>query len=168
VSRSAAPLDPTWPAFEAAGARWPYVAAALDPIGGWISGTALLLLVLATADRLSSGWTSRKGATAALLLVAGVVVAGVDGGETVVRWLAAGVTTGVVLLLAYALVLRRQLALLPVAAAVMAVVSTLRQGTFQAFPGALSGALTATVLIFALGVVWSRMLTSDSRVDTSC
>jgi hypothetical protein len=68
-----------------------------------------------------------------------------------------------VLWLAYVLVLRHQLALVPAAAAVMTGLSVLRQGFFRAFPAALIGSLVAAMLIFAVGVLWSRRLTADSQ-----
>jgi len=81
------------------------------------------------------------------LLLAGLVLAGSDGVETVPRWLAAGVATGLLLWLAYVVVLRRHLALLPVTAAAMSFLSVVREGTFRASPGALAGSLTAGLLV---------------------
>ncbi len=163
AGKAATQLDPTWPSFEAASATWPFVAGALDPVSGWIVGTALLLLILAFVEVASSGWTRRRAAMSAALVLAGLVLAGSDGVETVPRWLAAGAVTGLLLWLGYVLVLRRHLALLPVAAAAMSFLSIVREGTFRAFPAALPGALTAGLLILAAGFLWSRRLTADSQ-----
>jgi hypothetical protein len=94
-----------------------------------------------------------------------LVLAGTDGVETVPRWLAAGAVTGLLLWLAYVMVLQRHLALLPAAAAAMSFLSIVREGTFRAFPGALSGALIAGLLVLAVGVLWSRRLTADSQAE---
>ena len=163
AGKAATQLDPTWPSFEAASATWPFVAGALDPVSGWIVGTALLLLILAFVEVASSGWTRRRAAMSAALVLAGLVLAGSDGVETVPRWLAAGAVTGLLLWLGYVLVLRRHLGLLPVAAAAMSFLSIVREGTFRAFPAALPGALTAGLLILAAGFLWSRWLTADSQ-----
>jgi hypothetical protein len=163
AGKAAPRLDPTWPSFETAGARLPFLAGALDPISGWIVGTALLLLILAFVEVASRGWTRWRAPLSAGLLVAGLVLAGSDGVETVPRWLAAGAVTGLLLWLAYVLMLRRHLALLPVAAAAMSFLSIVREGTFRAFPGALAGALAAGLLVLIAGVLWSRRLTSDSQ-----
>jgi hypothetical protein len=101
------------------------------------------------------------------LLVAGLVLAGTDGAETVARWLAAGAVTGLLLWLAYVVVLRRHLALLPVAAGAMSFLSIVREGMLGAFPGALTGALTAGLLVLVAGVLWSRLLTADSQTASS-
>jgi hypothetical protein len=166
AGKAATQLDPTWPSFEATSATWPFVAAALDPVSGWIVGTALLLLTLTFVEVASSGWTRRRAAMSAALVLAGLVLAGSDGVETVPRWLAAGAVTGLLLWLGYVLVLRRHLALLPVAAAAMSFLSIVREGTFRAFPAALPGALTAGLLILAAGFLWSRRLTADSQLPS--
>ncbi|PWB70861.1 MAG: hypothetical protein C3F15_13370 [Holophagae bacterium] len=167
AGKAATRLDPTWPSFETAGARSPFLAGVLDPISGWIVGTALLLLILAFVEVASRGWTRWRAPLSAGLLVAGLVLAGSDGVDTVPRWLAAGAVTGLLLWLAYVLMLRRHLALLPVAAAAMSFLSIVREGTFRAFPGALAGALTAGLLVLVAGVVWSRLLTADSQTAAS-
>ncbi|HQP44631.1 MAG TPA: CPBP family intramembrane metalloprotease, partial [Thermoanaerobaculales bacterium] len=97
AGRAAAPLDPTWPAFDAAGAASPFLAAALDPITGWIAGTALLLLILTFVEVASRSWTRWRVALSVGLVLAGLVLAGSDGVETVPRWLAAGLVTGLLL-----------------------------------------------------------------------
>jgi len=163
AGRAAAPLDPTWPSFDAASAVSPFLAGALDPIAGWIAGTSLLLLILTFVEVATSGWTRRRVALSVGLLLAGLVLAGSDGVETVPRWLAAGVATGLLLWLAYVVVLRRHLALLPVTAAAMSFLSVVREGTFRASPGALAGSLTAGLLVLVAGFLWSRLLTADSQ-----
>jgi hypothetical protein len=163
ASHAVEPLDPTWPPLAAAAAVSPLAAGALDPIFSWIVGSALLLLIVAAADRLSAGWTRRRAPAAVALVLAGLVVAGSDGGASVARLLAGGVAAGIVLVLAYALVLRRSVALLPVAAAAMAFVSTLRAGALRGYPTALAGAVAAAILILLIGALWSRRLASDSR-----
>jgi hypothetical protein len=167
AGKAATRLDPTWPSFEAAGARSPFLAGALDPISGWIVGTALLLLILAFVEVAARGWTRWRLPLSAGLLVAGLVLAGTDGAETVPRWLAAGAVTGLLLWLAYVVVLRRHLALLPVAAGAMSFLSIVREGMLGAFPGALTGALTAGLLVLVAGVLWSRLLTADSQTASS-
>ena len=166
AGKAATRLDPTWPSFDAAGSRSPFVAGALDPVSGWIVGTVLLLLILAFVEAASRGWTRWRAPLSAGMLVAGLVLAGTDGVETVPRWLAAGAVTGLLLWLAYVLVLRRHLALLPVAAAAMSFLSIVREGTFRAFPGALAGALAAGLLVIVVGILWGRRLTGDSQAPT--
>jgi hypothetical protein len=163
AGKAATQLDPTWPSYEAAGATWPFVAGALDPASGWIVGTVLLLLILSFVDVASRGWTRWRVPLSAGLVLAGLVVAGSDGVETVSRWLAAGTVTGLLLWLAYVLVLRRHLAMLPAAAAAMAFLAIVREGMFRAFPAALPGAFTAGLLILVAGFLWSRRLTVDSQ-----
>ena len=154
-------LDAAWPSFEAAGARWPFLAAVIDPIGGWIAGAAVFLLIFAAVDALSRRWSRGRVPLSLALVALGFAIAGADGVPTVGRWLAAGLVTGLVLLGSY-LVVRHHLALVPVAAAVLTALTLLREGLLGAYPGALAGSIAAVVIIVALGILWARRMMADS------
>jgi hypothetical protein len=90
-----------------------------------------------------------------LLVVAGVLIAGV-GADTLVGWIIAGLATGLVLWAAYALVLRHDLGLVPLVSAGLGIPGVLREGVLGDYPGALVGAVAASVLIIVAAVLWSR------------
>ena len=153
---------PTWASFASAGTRFPLLASALDPLGGWIRRTVFLFLVLVAIDRWSRGFSRKRVAAAALAFAVGFVLAGHAGIFSVTSWLVAGTLCGAVLLLSYVLVLRFQMALLPVATAVAAGVGALGQGFFRAHPGALAGSLLALLLLAIGSLLWLRSLTKDT------
>jgi hypothetical protein len=62
------------------------------------------------------------------------------------RWLAGGAVVGIFLLAAYALVLRWDLAPLPIAVVTMSVLAALAAGFADPYPGAAAGAVAAVVL----------------------
>jgi len=167
ATRFAPPLDPAWPSLGEAGARLPLLATAVGPIGGWIGGTVFLLLVYAIVDAVSQGWVKKRLLMTATLVAAGFMIAGADGLQTVPRWVAEGALSGLVIWLAYVFVFRRHMALVPVAAAAISAVSILREGALRAYPGALSGSITAAILTVIIGVVWMILLTRDSAPRSS-
>lgn len=157
-------LEPLWPSFDAAGARWPFLAAALDPISGWVAGTALAMLVITFVDTVSSGRGRWRNLLFVALVAAGFVVAGVADVPSISRWITAGTLTGAALIASYLFVFRFQMALLPVTAAAMGSLATLREGLFRAYPGALFGSILGAVAIIVAGILWSRAMTRDADV----
>ena len=155
-------LEPDWGPYQAAAAVVPTVAAALGPIGSWIATSTLVLLVLTFVHTTSRGWERLRLATGVLLVLFGLVVAGVGGVATVQRWLAGGVVAGVLLLVCYAVALRHHLALVPVVAGTVAILGTMREGLLGLYPGSLVGSCVAVVLIAIAAVVWFRRLTTEA------
>jgi hypothetical protein len=89
-------------------------------------------------------------------IVVGLAVAGSGSIETTASWLIVGLTTGIVLMLAYLLVFRHQPLLVIPAAATAVALSALRDGIQRPFPAALSGSIAAVVLIALATWVWYR------------
>jgi hypothetical protein len=148
-------LYPQWADYGAAPDFVPLLSAALEPLSSFILRTALALVMLTTVHRLTAGWTRRRALCSALLVVAGVLIAGV-GADTLVGWIIAGLATGLVLWAAYALVLRHDLGLVPLVSAGLGIPGVLREGVLGDYPGALVGAVAASVLIIVAAVLWSR------------
>ena len=163
LSLMAARLEPLWPSLEAAGARWPLLAAAVDPMTGWIAATALILLVITFVDTLASGHGRWRILGFIALAASGFVVAGVAGVPSISRWIAAGVLIGGALIASYLLVFRSHAALLPVTASAMGSLATLREGLFRGYPDALVGSILCAVMIAVAGILWSRAMTRDAN-----
>ncbi len=155
-------LEPVWPSFDAAGARWPFLAAALDPISGWIAGTALAMLVITAVDTWSMGWRRRQIPMIAVMMATGFVVAGIRDVPSIPGWFAASALTAIALIASYLVVFRFQIALLPVTAAAIGSLAVLREGLFRAHPGALMGSILGAIVIVCMGVFWTRAMTRDS------
>ncbi len=167
ASRVFPQLDAAWPSFEPAAARWPLLAAIVDPVGGWIAGVAVFLFVFAAVDALSRQWSRARLPLSVALVGAGFAIAGADGVPSLARWLVGGLVTGIALLSIYVVVIRHHMALVPVAAAVMTAPTMVREGLIGAYPGALAGALAGAVIIVVLGGVWSLRMTTDSMTADS-
>jgi len=155
-------LEPPWPSFQGAAASLPLLAAAIGPVRSWITSTTLLLLVLGFVHVASRGWTRARLPLGLALVVLGPVMVGASDVVTVARWLATGLGVGVFLLLAYLVVLRFHLALVPVATAAFTVFGAVHQGILRAYPGALVGAILAAAMLLGLAVLWLGRLTADT------
>ncbi len=149
---------PSWPDFGGAADTVPVLAAALGPVSSWVTRTALVLLVLAVIQAVTSGWQRRLGAGSAILVGLGFVITGSGGVETVPLWLAEGAIAGLVLLAVWAMVLRHQPSLVPLVTGAGAVLSAIHDVIVNAFPGAAAGSLIGAVLVTAAAVWWYRRL----------
>ncbi len=157
---------PSWPNFGGAADSVPVLGAALGPLSSWVTGTALMLVVVALVQAVTSDWQRRFAAGSAILVGLGLVVAGSDGVETVPLWFAEGVLTGLVLLAVWVLALRHQPALVPLVTATGTVLGAVHDAVVGAFPGATAGSLIGAVLVVAAAVWWHGRLASGSGDTT--
>jgi hypothetical protein len=149
---------PTWPSYAGATSFVPFAAAALNPAVTMLSRTVFLLLVVATVDRMTRGWTRRRILAGVLLTVVGGVLGATSSPLTLAPWIASAAGIGLLLLAAYILVLRHDLSVVPVGVAAMTVAGVLREGWAATYPGALGGAIVGAIVIAALGYGGFRML----------
>ncbi len=155
-------LAPDWGPYQSAAAVVPVLATALGPISAWLATSTLVLLALTFVHVTSRGWTRLRIAMGFVLVLFGLVVAGVGGVETVQHFVGGGVAFGLLLLACYVLILRHQLALVPIVAATVAILETLRDGVLGLYPGSLMGSAAAALLIAGTAVIWLRRLTRES------
>ena len=158
---------PPWPDYSGAAASWPLLAAALGPVGSWVSGTALFLLAVAVVQSLTNGWSRRRGLTVALLILLGLVVTGGEGVESIPLWLIEGALTGLVLLAIWVVALRHHPALVPLVTAAGATLAAIRAAILGSYPGATAGSLIGAVLVLGLAIFWFDRLSSDTAHETA-
>ena len=162
VAAAASSLDPTWGSLASAGSAVPWIGPTLDVLRGWALQTLMLLLLVGLAGRTARGGKGRKVAAALLLVASGFLLAGAGGVPSVGLWLVTGLATGVVLWLSWALVLRFQPSLVPVATAALGVLALFRQSALEAYPGASTGAAVAVAALGALAVWWCARIERDA------
>jgi hypothetical protein len=92
----------------------------------------------------------------ALWIIVGIAIAGMSPIETVVSWLIVGVTTGLVLMIAYNLIFRHQPQLALIAVATMVILSMIREAVQHMFPAALIGSMAGAVLVAIAAWLWFR------------
>jgi hypothetical protein len=136
----------------------PLLSAATTPVAALILRSTILMLMVATANRISDGWTRRRVLTGTLLVVAGGVLGNAGSPLNLTVWIAAALILGALLLAAYVVVLRHHSRIVPFAAAVLTTAATLREGWARAYPGVLPGALIACVVMWLVAIAWSRGL----------
>ncbi len=162
VSPSVAPL---WGSLMGAGTALPWIAASLEILRGWAMQTLLLLLLVGLARALSRGGGARRVASSLLLIASGPILYGAGGVQPLSAWVITGLATGLTLWLSYALVLRFQPTLVPLATAVLALFTLAREAALGAYPGARTGAVLAMVVLGAVGLWWTTRLERDSRAS---
>jgi hypothetical protein len=149
---------PMWPSYAGATAFVPLLSAATTPVAALILRITMLMLIVATANRMSDGWTRRRVSTGALLLIVGGVLGNAGSPLNLAAWIASAAIIGALLLAAYVVVLRHHGRIVPFAAALLTTAATLREGWTRAYPGVLTGVLIACIVMWVVAIVWFRAL----------
>ncbi len=153
ASRLGTPAWARFPDLAALATAFPVLQAAIDPLTGWLTRTAVILATLVTIDRRTSGFTRHKAPALAALALIGFLAAGPPAGLHIRGWLMAGTVSAVALAAAYAMLLRFDLTMIPLALGTMSAIAVLAKGMDRAFPGELAGSMVAAVLI-AIAAWW--------------
>ena len=113
-------LKPLWADYSALSYFVPILQVGFNPLLDYIMSTTLILLIIAAADRLTKNWNQRKILFAVLIVLTGFIVSGIST-ESLSFFLLTGLIKGFVYLLAYIVVFRYNLSLIPLATGSMAI-----------------------------------------------
>jgi hypothetical protein len=157
VLAAAAALRPTdGPAagsYAAAANLLPGLALVAAPAASLVSRTALFLLVVGGVDRLTRGWTVKKVLGGLCLVAVGLLLGG-GPPRDLTGWALSGLVAGALLFAAWLYVVRFDLSVVPPAMGTMLVLSLVREGMYQAYPGATLGATLGVVVTVAMTWWW--------------
>ena len=154
-------MSPVWADYGAARTLIPILDATVDALWPYALTTALVLFVYTAIDRLTKGWTKKRGLFALVIILFGLIYTGFHPIKSLEYWLLSGALWGIILLLAYLFVFRYHLALVPIALVVPIMFGEVKQIVFSAFPAAVFGSVLAIILIGALSIYWYKKLLSD-------
>jgi hypothetical protein len=141
---------PRWPATAPAASYIPALTMATSTLVAFSMYTLLALLVFGAADRYTSGWTRRRKLAMTLLFLLGAISYGSTLAGTLTAWATSALVMGLATAGGYWLLIRRDLAVIPVVSAASIVFGLIPLGQ-QPFPGAAAGALLAAAAIAAVG-----------------
>jgi len=159
--------DRAWPSYDGAAALVPFAAAALNPIGVLLARIVFLTLVVAAANQLSGHWTRQRFGVGVLLVLIGGVLGNAASPRDLPVWIAFTLLIGAMFLAMYVLVLRHDVGIVPIAAAVMTSLGALREGLAAAYPASLVGTFVSIVLMSLVGWIWFRALETRAPVPAT-
>jgi len=107
---------------------------------------------------MTAGWTRHRILVSAGLLIVGGVLGNTTSPVNLAAWLSAGAAMGTLLLVAYILVLRDDVSIVPIAAAVVATAGSLPEGLARPYVGALEGTVLAVGVVWLIAWAWFRAL----------
>ena len=145
---------PPWSAYFAASSAAPWLASALSPVRSFLLLALGTLLVVTAVNSFTAGWTRRRAAGGAALVLLGALLAPGTAPGDLLAWTVTGTLAGGLLLGAYVWVLRAHPALVVVAAAAMTVPGLLERAMEQAYAGALVGSLAGAAAVSYLAWRW--------------
>ncbi len=148
-------LKPEWVDYISAGAFIPFMSIGLISFTRFIEATAQTVLVFLVFDLLSSGWHRKKLETALFSLVGSVAVIGWQMADalSVPFWFIIGSVTGLLTLVLYIWLIRKDRSLIPIIVGTVMILNTIRFAIVNGFPGAFAGSLFA-ILLIGLGAWW--------------
>jgi hypothetical protein len=152
-------LSPVWAEYRAASGNIPLLKAGLIPLKFYLGLTTIILFIFTAVDRLTNGWTRRKGVFAFGFIVLGVLVTGLRI-QSLSLWVIAGPLAGILFLLAYYFVFRFHLTLIPLTGATVTILYVCPQAIFHAYPAAIPGAVLAILCTSLLALYWYAQLNS--------
>ena len=150
-------LSPIWADYGAASGTIPLLEVGLIPLGVYLAITTMVLFTFTAVDRLTNGWTRRKGVFTFGFIVLGVIATGLRI-QSLSLWLIAGPLAGMLLLLTYYYVFRFHLAFIPLTGAAVTILYVCPQAIFQAYPAAIPGAALAILCTSLLALYWYAQL----------
>jgi hypothetical protein len=143
-------VTPEFADYSPATSYLPWLNGILGGVQPWLVGTALTVIVFGVAHRFSLAGTRRRPVLVTLLILAGLVLTGMEEVATVRYWLLSGILLGLLLWAAYYFVLRFNLLVIPVAVAVMLILGTAIQAAYNAFPAALLAYMLQAFMLVVL------------------
>jgi membrane protease YdiL (CAAX protease family) len=154
-------LSPIWADYQAVQTYLPIGRSVFSPLVHFILVTTIFSLIFVVTDRVSIAWTQKKIFAAVLLLLLGLITSATESILSIPFWLLSGLVMGIVYILIYLFIFRCQLALIPIAFAVIVMLGELKQGVMNAFPTALPGAILAMIIVGAFSFYWYRKLAEE-------
>jgi hypothetical protein len=148
-------LSPEFADYKPATAYLPWISGILSGTQTWVIATAVMLLAFGMLEQISHAGNRRRGVTAVLCIVLGLVLTGTEAVETVGYWFLSGSVFGLLLWLAYRYILRSDLAVVPIAVGITLILNSVVEAASAAFPLAWVCSLFE---VFALVVLayWGR------------
>ncbi|MBN2384733.1 CPBP family intramembrane metalloprotease [bacterium] len=158
IDRSIPTLEAFWPAFEPANCYLSMLQPLFRQVQAMIIATAFFLALIVCVDQLSQGWTQRRPLVIIIFLCTGFILQTTQGIESLPAFCAGGLLYFILTLLAYLLVFRYHLAVLPLTVAVIFVLRTAAELRADAYPGAPIANALAIIALIILGQIWANWL----------
>ncbi len=127
-------LSPEFADYEPSAAYLPWISGILSGTQTWVVATVVMLLAFGMLEQISHAGNRKRGMTAVLCIVLGLILTGTEAVETVGYWFLSGSTLGLLLWLVYQYVLRSHLAVVPIAVGMTLILNVIVEAAYGAFP----------------------------------
>ncbi|MCX5921818.1 MAG: type II CAAX endopeptidase family protein [Candidatus Dependentiae bacterium] len=158
LQKHAPSLKPIWADYTALPTHSTLIGILIHWLTSYIALTAALLIVCIIIDHLSDYWHNNKVACASIFILFGVMMNDITHIENISHWLISGALMGLVLLITYAIIVRYDNTVVPIAAGTFIISLALQQAAFNAYPMAYEGNLLACIMIIAFMLLWAGII----------
>lgn len=155
---------PAWPAVAPAISMFPLFGQLTSAMTAYFTYTLVMLLVFGVADRYTAAWTRGRVKAAMVMFLIGAMIYGSTAGGTFALWSLSALVSGCLFVAGYWLLMRHDLALIPVVTAASILLNLIPVGR-QPYPGAAAGKILAIIVIAALGWLLYRAMRRITSED---
>lgn len=156
---------PLWPDYASAHAHLSFLSVALILLTKYISNVVVFYGIFKAFD-LCTNLYAQKGMLLALTssILFGIALHGAIGITHITSWLIIGCALGILLYALYLLAIRFDRSVIPIFTATIILLEASQQACFNAFPGAVMGAILTFIILAALSTWWSNKLYREACV----
>ena len=164
LSRLSPAMSPAWADYSALAAYVPWAAPPLGAVPQYLMVTVVSWFLMGVVTGVTAGWTRRKAAGAAIIMLLGLALVGMRGIDTLSQWAVGGVMTGAFGLGAYVFVLRAAPGVLPIVVATLMALASIKAAMSGAYPGVMAPSFVRVVVLCACG--WLVIRLADRRAGS--
>lgn len=155
-------MQPLWPNYTPLGSSLPVVAALIQAIDGYNNTTLWTCLIGIIINSATHYWQKNRFFFGLFFVVTGLTLTTLPAAVTALPlWLACGAIKGIILLLLYRYIVRHDSSLIPLATGSFIITKIIRQGIFNAYPGAMLAAFISACIVVLISYCWFKQMNKE-------
>lgn len=154
-------MQPLWPNYIPLGSSIPMIAAIIQAIFSYSGTTVYTCLIGIIINNATHYWQKNTLFFGLFFVVFGLTLTTLPTLSALPLWLACGIIKGIFLLLLYRYSIRYDSSLIPLATGSFIITKIIRQGIFNAYPGAALGAIIRACIVTLLSYLWFKHMNKE-------
>jgi hypothetical protein len=154
-------MQPLWPNYTPLGSSLPVVAALIQAIFSYTGTTIFACLIGIIINSATNYWQKNTLFFGLFFVVLGLMLTTLPAFSSLPLWLTCGIIKGIVLLLLYRYIIRYDSSLIPLATGSFVITKIIRQGIFNAYPGAALAAIISACIVVAMSYIWFKQMNKE-------
>ncbi len=158
-------IEPVWAEFDSVGNYLPWLGVITTTLIQYLTLTIAIIMLYVIVDFFTLYWQRNKFVAVLAMIACGICLNGIQSLESVPFWLIWGALIGMMLLAFYALIIRFDHAVVPIATATYMIMQAVQQIAFNAWPTAVVGYGLSIIMLIGLAWIWAKALNQPYPKD---